>query len=154
MSDSQLHQQRLLLHLYQSLKSIENSLERIEKHSLTFLSIKDSVDLNHADTYLEITEPITLELNSMKLTILNTKWELKDYQQLQSPSSSIEPKPPDSSIETIEIITIRQETNCWSCQINTPGPIQPILVQADSKASAIVLGLRELATQIETLAHS
>ena len=66
MSDAELKQQRILLNLYKKIKAVTESLDTLEKSCQPFISLGEGLDLNHADTFLELTNSISSELTYIR----------------------------------------------------------------------------------------
>ncbi len=99
MSDSELRAEKILLNIYKGLKSIENLLDFLEEDCQPFLTIADGLDLEHTDTYLELTNPIDQDLSSIRLAIKNVKHYLHCYRKEEANSKETLPLKQSSGID-------------------------------------------------------
>jgi Clp amino terminal domain, pathogenicity island component len=102
MSDAELRRQRILLELYKHLKAIAETLVNLEEGCQPFLSLGEGIDLNHADTFLELTNLITREIAYIKLLAQGSKQDLRDYRKTlerHSAESSLSENPELESIQ-------------------------------------------------------
>ena len=99
MSDSELRAEKILLNIYKGLKSIEYLLDCFEEDCQPFLTIADGLDLEHTDTYLELTNPIDQDLSSIRLAIKNVKHYLHCYRKEEANSKETLPLKQSSVID-------------------------------------------------------
>ena len=87
--DDELNKQKKLVDCVDNLNCVLEAFDRLENWKSKILPIIDSFDLNHSNTYLELTEKLSQELFRIRFFSEHAANKLVEYRQLGHPDQEI-----------------------------------------------------------------